>query len=39
MKYSDDMSEDVLFRVRCQNLNRTLPITAENYNETFLIII
>ncbi|XP_073955775.1 uncharacterized protein isoform X1 [Choristoneura fumiferana] len=38
MKYRDDMSEDVLHRVRCQTLNPTLQITAEIYNETLIMI-
>lgn len=38
MKYRDDMSEDVLHRVRCQTLNHTLQITAEIYNETLIMI-
>lgn len=38
MKYRDDMSEDVLHRVRCETLNPTLEITAEIYNDTLIII-
>ena len=38
VKYRDDMSEDVLHRVRCQTLNPTLQMTAEIYNETLIMI-
>ncbi|KAF2890734.1 hypothetical protein ILUMI_15439, partial [Ignelater luminosus] len=34
----DDMSEDVLHRVRRQTLNPTLQMTAEIYNETLIMI-
>ncbi|XP_025831529.1 uncharacterized protein LOC112904787 [Agrilus planipennis] len=38
VKYRDDMSEDVLHRVRRQTLNPTLQMTAEIYNETLITI-
>lgn len=38
VKYRDDMSEDVLHRVRRQTLNPTLQMTAEIYNETLIMI-
>lgn len=38
VKYRDDMSENVLHRVRRQTLNPTLQMTAEIYNETLIMI-
>lgn len=38
VKYKDDMSEDVLHRVRRQTLNPTLQMTAEIHNETLIMI-
>jgi hypothetical protein len=38
VKYRDDMSEDILHRVRSQTLNSTLQMTAEMYNETLIMI-
>ena len=38
VKYRDDMSEDVLHRVRRQTLNPTLQMTEEIYNDTLIMI-
>lgn len=38
VKYIDDMSEDVLNRVRYQTFNLKQQMTAEIYNETLIMI-
>lgn len=38
LKYKDDMSEDILHRMRCQTSNPTLQITEEIYNVTLIMI-